>query len=49
MDILYSETNKNLAWDVVMAQIKEDFEAFVTDGGWSFLHEDEQSNVKYLM
>ena len=29
MDILYSETNKNLAWDVVINQIKDDFENFV--------------------
>ena len=42
MDILYSETNKNLAWDVVMNQIKEDYEGFVTDGGCAFLQEDSE-------
>ena len=48
MDILYSETNKNLAWDVVINQIKDDFENFVKDGGWSFLQEEEKSNVNFL-
>lgn len=43
MDILYSETNKNLAWDVVINQIKDDFEGFVQDGGWSFLQDEEGS------
>jgi len=37
MDILFSETNKNLAWDVVMSQIKSDINTFVEDGGWAFL------------
>ncbi len=29
MDILFSETNKNLAWEVVLAQIREDIDGFV--------------------
>ena len=48
MGILYTETNKNLAWDVVIGQIKEDFEGFVQDGGWSFLQDDEASGVIFL-
>jgi nucleosome binding factor SPN SPT16 subunit len=50
MDILFSETNKNLAWEVVLNQIKEDIDGFVQDGGWAFLQDDEeQTNVKDLI
>ena len=41
MDILFSETNKNLNWDNIMNEIKENMEDFVEDGGWAFLHEEE--------
>lgn len=42
MDILYSETNKNLAWDAVMNHIKEDIEGFVQDGSWAFLQDEDE-------
>jgi nucleosome binding factor SPN SPT16 subunit len=39
VDILYSEGTINLKWPNILAKIKNDPEAFIKEGGWSFLHD----------
>jgi nucleosome binding factor SPN SPT16 subunit len=35
--IIFSEGTVAMNWNNVLAQIREDFEAFLDDGGWRFL------------
>lgn len=39
--IIYSEGVVPMSWNAVLAQIREDFAAFLEAGGWRFLQEDE--------
>lgn len=39
--IIYSESIVPMNWTNVLQQIREDFEAFLEEGGWRFLAEDE--------
>lgn len=38
--IIFSEGTVAMNWNNVLAQIREDFEAFLDDGGWRFLQDD---------
>ncbi|TNV85367.1 hypothetical protein FGO68_gene4788 [Halteria grandinella] len=46
-DILYSEGPMCLNWTNILQHIREDFEGFVEDGGWSFLRDNhtEEDNT----
>jgi len=44
MDILFAESRMNLNWNAILNQIKDDPEAFVNDGGWNFLTEEQNSS-----
>ena len=39
MSIVFSEGPMPLNWVAVLSQIREDVEGFITEGGWSFLHD----------
>jgi nucleosome binding factor SPN SPT16 subunit len=39
--IIFSEGVVPLNWNTVLAQIREDFEAFLDEGAWKFLQEDD--------
>ena len=41
--IIYSESVVPMNWGNVLQQIREDLEAFIEDGGWSFLQDDAES------
>lgn len=39
VSIVFSEGPMPLNWQAVLAQIREDIGGFISEGGWSFLHE----------
>lgn len=43
-NILFSEGPMCLNWPNILNHIKEDFEVFVQDGGWSFLRDNQSSD-----
>jgi len=42
INIIYLESMAPLKWDLVLAQIREDFEGWLNDGAWLQLVEDEE-------
>lgn len=43
--VIYSETVVSMNWNNILGQIREDFEAFLDDGGWNQLVEDVSAIV----
>ena len=39
--IIFSEGTLPMNWNAVLAQIRENFDDFLADGGWKFLQDDE--------
>lgn len=42
--LIYSESIVPMNWTNILTQIREDFEAFLDDGAWKFLQDDEGSD-----
>lgn len=45
--IIYSESLVPMNWNNVLAQIREDFEAFLGEGAWKFLQDDVSTPLVY--
>ena len=43
--IIFSEGVVAMNWNAVLTQIREDFEAFLENGGWRFLQDDEDDEL----
>ena len=39
LKILHSEGHISLNWNTILGQIRDDFEGFLEEGGWSFLRD----------
>lgn len=46
-DIKYTEGIQSLNWAKIMKTINEDPEAFIENGGWSFLDPDSSVSFRY--